>query len=43
MLQADLQNQQIIAQYHSKFVEDNLPETETEAPTEAADVGSPDQ
>jgi len=42
-LQADLQNQQIIAQYHSKFVEDNLPETETEAPTEAADVGSPDQ
>ena len=42
-LQADLLNQQIIAQHHSKFIQDNLPETETEAPTEAADVGSPDQ
>ena len=43
ILQADLLNQQIIAQHHSKFIQDNLPETETEAPTEAADVGSPDQ
>ena len=42
-LQADLLNQQIIAQHHSKFIQDNLPETETEAPTEAADVGSPDE
>ena len=40
-LQADLLNQQIIAQHHSKFIQDNLPEIEEgEAPTEAADVGS---
>ena len=43
-LQADLLNQQIIAQHHSKFIQDNLPEGEDgEAPTEAADVGSPDE
>jgi len=42
-LQAEILNHQILAQHHSKFVEDNLPETKTEAPTEAADVGSPDQ
>jgi len=36
-LQADLLNQQIIAQHHSKFITDNLPETE------AADVGSEDE
>ena len=42
-LQAEVLNHQIIAQHHSKFIQDNLPETETEAPTEAADVGSPDQ
>ena len=42
-LQAELLNHQIIAQHHSKFIQDNLPETETEAPTEAADVGSPDE
>ena len=40
-LQADLLNQQIIAQHHSKFIQDNLPEGEEgETPTEAADVGS---
>ena len=39
-LQADLLNQQIIAQHHSKFIQDNLPEGEVETPTEAADVGS---
>ena len=44
MLQADLLNQQIIAQHHSKFIQDNLPEIEDgETPTEAADVGSPDE
>ena len=40
MLQADLLNQQIIAQHHSKFIQDNLPKVEGEAPTEAADVGA---
>ena len=40
-LQADLLNQQIIAQHHSKFITENLPEIEDgETPTEAADVGS---
>jgi hypothetical protein len=34
-LQADLLNQQIIAQHHSKFIKDNLPADE-EAPTEEA-------
>ena len=43
-LQADLLNQQIIAQHHSKFIQDNLPEgAEGEAPVEAADVGSEDE
>ena len=38
-LQGDLLNQQIIAQHHSKFIQDNLPEGEaTEATTEDADV-----
>ena len=27
-LQADLLNQQILVQHHSKFIEDNLPKTE---------------
>ena len=44
MLQADLLNQQIIAQHHSKFIQDNLPKVEGEAETvetvEAADVGA---
>ena len=38
-LQADLLNQQIIAQHHSKFIKDNLPVDEegtAEAPTETA-------
>ena len=40
-LQAELLNQQIIAQHHSKFIQDNLPEIEDgETPTEAADVDS---
>ena len=42
-LQAEILNHQIISKYHSQNIQDNLPETETEAPTEAADVGSPDQ
>jgi len=43
-LQADLLNQQIIAQHHSKFITDNLPEIEEgETPTESADVGSEDE
>ena len=43
-LQADLLNQQIIAQHHSKFITDNLPEGEEgEASVEAADVGSEDE
>ena len=44
-LQADLLNQQIIAQHHSKFISDNLPAEveDEEAPTEAADVGTPDE
>ena len=47
VLQADLLNQQIIAQHHSKFIQDNLPKVEGEAETvetvetvEAADVGA---
>ena len=37
-LQADLLNNQIIAQHHSKFIKDNLPvDDEAEAPTEAAE------
>ena len=40
-LQAELLNQQIIAQHHSKFITENLPEIKDgETPTEAADVGS---
>ena len=43
-LQAELLNHQIIAQHHSKFIQDNLPKVDDgEAPTEAADVGSPDE
>ena len=38
-LQGDLLNQQIIAQHHSKFIQDNLPEGEAET-VEAADVGA---
>ena len=42
-LQADLLNNQIIAQHHSKFIKDNLPVDDAEAPTEAADVGSAEE
>jgi translation initiation factor 2B subunit (eIF-2B alpha/beta/delta family) len=43
-LQAELLNHQIIAQHHSKFITENLPEIEDgETPTEAADVGSEDK
>ena len=43
-LQAEVLNHQIIAQHHSKFIKDNLPtDDDAEAPTEAADVGSPDE
>ena len=37
-LQADLLNQQIIAQHHSKFIKDNLPVDEVEATTETAEA-----
>ena len=48
MLQADLLNQQIIAQHHGKFIQDNLPKVDgdedatdsDEDTTEAADVGA---
>ena len=39
-LQAEVLNHQIIAQHHSKFIQDNLPKVEGEVPTEAADVGA---
>jgi len=42
-LKAEILNHQILSKHHSQNIQDNLPETETEAPTEAADVGSPDQ
>ena len=48
VLQADLLNQQIIAQHHGKFIQDNLPKVDgdedatdsDEDTTEAADVGA---
>ena len=48
MLQANLLNQQIIAQHHGKFIQDNLPKVDgdedatdsDEDTTEAADVGA---
>ena len=42
-LQAEILNHQIIAQHHSKFIKDNLPVDDAEAPTEAADVGSDEE
>ena len=47
-LQAELLNQQIIAQHHGKFIQDNLPKVDgdedatdsDEDTTEAADVGA---
>ena len=42
--QAEILNNQILAQHHSKFIKDNLPvDEEAEAPTEAADVGSSEE
>ena len=38
MLQADLLNQQIIAQHHSKFIKDNLPVDNEEVTTETAEA-----
>ena len=35
-LQADLLNQQIIAQHHSRFIKENLPTGDEEATTETA-------
>ena len=37
-LQADLLNNQIIAQHHSKFIKDNLPTDDEEATTETAEA-----
>ena len=43
-LQAEILNHQILIAHHSKNIKDNLPtDDDTEAPTEAADVGSPDE
>ena len=42
-LQSELLNHQILAQHHSKYIQENLPaDDDAEAPTEAADVGSDD-
>ena len=37
-LQADLLNQQIIAQHHSNFIKENLPTGDEEATTETAEA-----
>ena len=43
-LQAEILNHQILIAHHSKNIKDNLPtDDDAEAPTEAADVGSPDE
>ena len=42
-LKAEILNHQILIAHHSKNIKDNLPTDDTEAPTEAADVGSPDE
>ena len=43
-LQAEILNHQILIAHHSKNIKDNLPtDDDTEAPTEAADVGTPDE
>ena len=41
-LKAEILNHQILIAHHSKNIKDNLP-TDEEAPTEAADVGSPEE
>ena len=43
-LQAEILNHQILIAHHSKNIKDNLPtDDDAEAPTEAADVGTPDE
>ena len=43
-LQVEILNHQILAQHHSKYIQENLPaDEEAEAPTEAADVGSSEE
>ena len=43
-LRAEILNHQILIAHHSKNIKDNLPtDDDAEAPTEAADVGSPDE
>ena len=43
-LKAEILNHEILISSHSKNIKDNLPtDDDAEAPTEAADVGSPDE
>jgi len=42
-LKAEILNHEILISSHSKNIKDNLPADDAEAPTEAADVGSPDE
>ena len=43
-LKAEILNHEILISSHSKNIKDNLPaDDDVEAPTEAADVGSPDE
>jgi len=43
-LKAEILNHEILIQSHSKNIKDGLPaDDEAEAPTEAADVGTPDE
>ena len=43
-LKAEILNHQILIAHHSKNIKDNLPtDDDAEVPTEAADVGSPDE
>ena len=43
-LKAEILNHEILISSHSKNIKDNLPtDDDVEAPTEAADVGTPDE
>ena len=42
-LKAEILNHEILISSHSKNIKDNLPTDDAEAPTEAADVGTPDE
>lgn len=43
-LKAEILNHQILIAHHSKNIKDNLPtDDDAEVPTEAADVGTPDE